>query len=179
MYWFQPCALHTFPLNNLRKNLIVFNKSARHVFLAKITELVVTRKSHKSEPFPPLFYKILIKTKNKQIAIELCSLEKYYHRHHTRGMFRPFHALFSRALCPNAQSQSKSDCHIAENHLWGSIQHYFFSLMTSLAWTLEPWNDFEITWQISSWFTSIVFLRFMLRGQSASIWKKDPCAHKK
>ena len=35
-------------------------------------------------------------------------LSLMYHRHHTRGMLDPCHALVSRALCLNARNQSKS-----------------------------------------------------------------------
>ena len=47
--------------------------------------------------------------------------------HHTRGIFRPFHAFVSRALCANAEIQLKSyyPIYITQNDLWDSKQQFF------------------------------------------------------
>ena len=52
------------------------------------------------------------------------------YRHHTRGMFRPFHNFVSRVLCPYAKSQSKSDCPITSPRTISEVGSsiFFFSL---------------------------------------------------
>ena len=79
-----------------------------------------------------------------QITIWVTVLKNWENRmkHHTRGVFCPFHAHCTQTL---------------------------FSLMTSFVWTLEPWNDFEVAWQISSWMMSIVMVTH-INNQKLSPW---------
>ena len=66
-------------------------------------------------------------------------------------MFRPFHAFTSRALGPNAKSQSK----LGYQNLAVSSTRNISLIMTSCVWSLEPWDEFEVACQISSWFLSM------------------------
>ena len=77
----------------------------------------------------------------------VCSLFYFFlNGHLARGIFCPFYALFSRASCPNAKSQSKSCCPRRELSL--RQRPSFFSFMKSLIWTLESWNEFGVAWQL-------------------------------
>ena len=69
------------------------------------------------------------------------------------GMVRPFHDFISCAMCPYTKSQSKSDCHVAENYLciffqsWHlSFGHYSREMISSLngrSHSRKPSNNFR------------------------------------